>query len=153
NLLPTRTQQRVVRGVLDQRMLKNVGGIWWSPAAKNDLRLTQYIQGFLKRCSLPRGNRLDQAMRELSPDRRADLRYLFCAVQPVEACHKRVLKGGWNGQWRKWTAEHIRTLAFDKQSRLKNVFRNLFQKERNAIRFHDDLIDDFDWKGVAAGNV
>jgi hypothetical protein len=40
-LLPRAPEQRLIRGILDERMLKGIGCLWWYTSLVDNLRLDQ----------------------------------------------------------------------------------------------------------------
>jgi hypothetical protein len=84
--LPALTaKHRLVRRVLDQGVLEDVGRVRWRPAPEYDVRVAQYLEQVLQLRALERRYCFRQGIRELPPDRRTDLRDLLRALEPVES--------------------------------------------------------------------
>ena len=86
-------EQGAVGGVLDQRVLEAVGDIGRRAAAVDQLGRDQLIEGGLQLRLGPLGDRGEQPMRKLAPERGANLCDLLDRGEAVEAGEQRVAQG------------------------------------------------------------
>ena len=91
-LLPAALQKRGVGGVLDERVLEDVGRLRRRAAAVDQLGRHELAECVLQWGTLDGRNRFEQAIRELAPDRRADLRGLLDRREAIQARHQGILQ-------------------------------------------------------------
>ena len=84
-LLPAGFEQRTVGGVLDQGVLEAVGDIGRGAPAIDQLGRDQLVERRLQLRLGPVGDRGEQPVRELAPERGADLGDLLDGCEAVEA--------------------------------------------------------------------
>ena len=131
-------QQRAIGRVLHQRMLEQVGRVRRHALAEQQARLNETVERRAQlRLGLPR-HRRQQRMRELSPDRRPDLRHLLGRAEPVEPRHQRGVQACRDRQGRRRNRRsHAprRALAL----RLQHRLGHLLHEQRDAVGALDDL--------------
>ena len=87
-------------------------------------------------------HRGQQSMRELSPDRRPDLRHLFGGAEPVKPRHQRGVQACRNGDSRgRNGGESLRSSA--SSLRLQHRLRHLLDEQRDAIGALDDVLPEY----------
>ena len=72
-LLASALQQRLVRRILDERMLEQVRGLWWCSALKNQARIDEALEGVLEVFFSEFADRTCQFVGEFATDRGSDL--------------------------------------------------------------------------------
>src|SRR5215470_7167784 len=85
-------------------------------------------------------------MRKLSAERRADLRYLFCRTQTIEAGDQQALQGVGYRQLRNRGVEQIFVVELEQQPALADSLDQLFDEQWHAVRKFDDLAVDPAWQ-------
>jgi len=105
-LSPPAAQQRLVGGVLKQRMPEHIDGVRWLTAMVKKLGLHEPFQRLSQALlGKPIGNRTHRLIRKLSNERRAGLCHLFCRTQTIEPGGQQPLQCVRNRQWRQRTTE------------------------------------------------
>jgi hypothetical protein len=86
-------EERAVGGVLDQRVLETVDDIGRGAPTVDKLSRDQLVEGGLQLRLGPAGDRGQQPMGKLAPERRADLGDLLDRGEAIEAGEQRVVQG------------------------------------------------------------
>jgi len=73
-------------------MFKDISGSRRSPPLVEELGPHQLCEPRLQGVLLLRGNGLEQVIRKLPPQHRAELRYLFRCIELIQAGHERILQ-------------------------------------------------------------
>ena len=92
-LLAAGLEQRLIGGVLDQRVLEAVGGLGRRAAAEHQLGCDQLVEGGAQLVLGPVGDRGEQLVGELAADHGADLGHLLDRREAIEPGHQRVVQG------------------------------------------------------------
>ena len=128
-LLARSLQQRLVRRVLDQRVLEHERGVRRLAAHEQDARVDQPRQVPPQRRVVPIGDRREQRVRELAPQRRRPLRQLLRGGQTIETPHQRV---GERGGYR---------VSAPRRVGLEHRPRQLLDVERHTVGTGDERVD------------
>ena len=91
-------------------------------------------------------------MRELPPDRRADLRHLLGGAEPVEPRHQRGVQARRDRQRRRRNRGD-RPPRFALALRLQHRLRHLLHEQRNAVGALDDVLPDVRRQRLVAGDA
>ena len=103
-LLARALEQRLVRRVLDQRVLEGVGRRRRRAALVEQLGVHQLRQSGVEARFLLQRDAAQQLVGELAPEGGTELRHFLPRVEPVEARHQRVLQRARNGELRERAA-------------------------------------------------
>ena len=95
-LLALSLDQRVVQGVLEQRVLEDVGAAGRPALRVQDLRLHQLRQFALQRPLVQVRDGGQHLVTELAAQRRGELCQLPLTFYPIQPGHHQILKGGGN---------------------------------------------------------
>ncbi len=150
-VLPRPPQQRLVRGVLDQRVLEDVLRARAPPALVEQLRVDELVQAALQGPLLERRDRLQHLVGELAPEDRAELRDFANARQAIEPRHQQVLQRGGDRDVRERTRQLVALLAIAHEIRLDDRLRQLLHVQRHAVGLVDHVFDHLDGHRLAAG--
>jgi hypothetical protein len=121
-------EQRLIRRLLDQRVLERVRGHGWLAARKKDFRLDQACQAVAEGALVESRCRRQQRVPEVPSQDRRPLRHLLRCRQPVEPSHQRV------GERRR---DRFHT---PRRPRLDDRLRQLLDVERHAVGADDQCI-------------
>ena len=91
-LLALGLEERLVRRVLDQRVLERVDGLGRRAAAEDQLGADQLVEGVAQFVGGHRRDRGEYLVAELAADHGADLRHLLDRREAVEARHQESCK-------------------------------------------------------------
>ncbi len=132
-------EQRAVGGVLDQRVLEAVGGIGRGAAAIDQLGRNQLVQRRLQLRLGPVGDRGEQPVGELAPERGADLGDLFHGCEAVEAGEQRVMQGRWQRERWQRPGQLVVVARVREQARFEHRLGQLLDEQRHAVGLGHDL--------------
>ena len=96
-LLARALEQRLVRRLLDQRVLERVRGRGRLAAREEDLRVDQAPEPVAQSGLVHTYHRRQQRIAELPSQHRRPLRHFLRGREPIEPPHQRVGEAGWNG--------------------------------------------------------
>ena len=86
-------------------------------------------------------HRSQQRVRELSPNRRSDLRHVLGRTEPVKPRHQRGVQACWDRQsWRRNRGDGSLDLAF--ALRFQHRLRHFLDEQRNAVGALDNVLPD-----------
>ena len=148
-LLAGAPQQRLIRHVLDERMLERVGGLRREPPLIQELRGHQLVQSPLHDPLIPRGHGAQQRVGKLTPQGGPELCQGLHRREAVESRHQRVVQGGGNGQRVQGPAQLIALLTFLEQAGFEHHLGQFFEKQRHAIGLGHDLLYHLRWQRLA----
>ncbi len=128
HLLPLPSQQRVVRGVPDQRVLERVASLRAEPALMHETRLHEAAQLTLQRVLALGSDGGQQFPRERAPDHRGELRDLLGRADAIEPRGQRITQRGWQ------------LPPFPRVAPVEHRARHFFHEQRNAVGLRRDLL-------------
>jgi hypothetical protein len=139
-VLARASQQRLVRGVLHQRMLEDVAGTRPPPALVEKLGVDEAIEAVLQLALLQRPDRLQHLVGEFAAENRAELRDFADRRQAIEPCHQHVLQRRRDGDVRERPHERVAALALLDEARVEDTLRQLLDVQRHAVGLlHDEI--------------
>src|SRR5262249_25542609 len=127
------------RRLLDQRVLKEVGGLGWQPPLVQQLRRHQLLQSLLERLFVPRRHGPQQLVGKVAPQRRPELRQALRRPQMIQSRQQRVRQRGGDRQRRQGDRQRIVIVLLPEQARLQHHPGQFLHKQRHAIGLGDNL--------------
>src|SRR5271169_4285660 len=122
-------EQCFVGGVLYQSVLKRICSLGRDAPCIDQFRVSQTCQSLLQLSFRHHRDCLEQIVGEFAPNDRSDLRNFFCAPEPIQTSHQRIVEGVRNlvcGGF---------SIAF-----LEHCARQLLDKQRNSASTLDHLL-------------
>ena len=132
-------QQRAIGRVLHQGMLEQIGRVRRHALPEQQTSRNETVERRLQLRLRLAHHRSQQSMRELSPDRRADLRDLFGRAEPIEPRHQRGVQACGTARAGDGTAAAVRSrvaLAL----RLQHRLGHFLDEQWNAVGALDDVL-------------
>ena len=117
-LLPCALQERLIGGLLDQRMLEDIRRLGWQPLLVEELCLHQLVQPALDGRLIPRRDGPQQRIGKFAPQCGAELCKALHRCQAIQPGHQRVVQGGRDGQRRQRTGEFVAIVPLLEQTGL-----------------------------------
>ena len=96
-LLPSASQQRLIRHILEQSMLERIRRLRRHPLLVEHLRLDELHQAAPHRQFIQGRHGSEQVVGKGPPQHRPQLRHRLALAQPIQPRHERVLERGGNG--------------------------------------------------------
>ena len=134
-------EDRVVRGLLDERVLEQIQAFRRQAAAEDDLALEQPVEIARERLLVHRGRLRQKGAVELAADHRRDLGDVFGRVEPFQPGHQRAFERGRHGQG----------LPPGDGLGLNHHLGQLLGEQRHAVRLLDQLLHDVRRQRLALG--
>ena len=120
-------------------MLEHVGHVRRPAASVDELSRHELGEALLEHRRRQVRYRFNHLLRELSADRRSDLRDRPRRGEPIEPRHERILKRGRNGQRRQRALKDVATVILGQQARLQHHLQQFLDEQRHAVGLLDDL--------------
>src|SRR6516162_10115584 len=135
------TQKRAVSRVLHHGVVEQIRRIWRNALSEQQTRGDETMQRRIEFHLWLANYRNKQRMRELPPDGRPNLRYLFRCAEPVKPCHQRCVQACGKRNRRRRNCCN-RTLCCSLAVRLQHRLCNLLDEQGNAVAALDDVLFD-----------
>ena len=152
-LLLRALEQRRVGDVLDERVLEEVPRARGPASLVNQLGGGELRERAQQRRLVHQGHRLDQLVRELAAEDRAELGHLARGAEAIESGHERVLQCGRNRQRREGPGQHVAVRFLAQQPRFQDHLEQLFDEERHPVGLGDHLPQHLGRKALALRQV
>ena len=124
-------------------MLEAVADLRRAAFLEDQFRVQQLAEFFVERCGIEHRDRLQQFVRELTAERRSQLRDFFRIAQPIESGHQQVLQRRRNRVARELAGQHILPGLFLEQSGFEQHVGAFFDEQRHAVGASGHLLGDF----------
>ena len=140
-LLTHGAQQRLVGGLLDERVLEQVSRVGLGPLHVDQAGLQELLQGFVHGRGVEGGDGPQQLVWECPAQHRGKLRHRFRGTQTIETRDERVVQRGGNGEDQRRRRQLVTVLRLAEQTRLQDHLRQLFDEQRVPIGVGHELLE------------
>ena len=135
-------EQRLIRGVLNERMFERVDGSRRRPFLKQDFGTDQFFQLALQRDFVQARHREQHLISEPPPDGRSELSHVVDALQPIEPRDQQVLQRRGDRFQLEAFGEFHAAVDFSQRSGFENQRRVFLDEQRHPFGAFNDLHDD-----------
>ena len=143
-------QQRLICGIANEGVLKDIVRVRCHPAPINHFRFHQLGETLIEHRFVHKRHRPDQFVGELSPEGRADLRNFARAGKPIEPRRQRILQSRRNRGFLQRTGQPVFTSLLADHARFEDHTQQLLDKQRHAVRLRRDVLDNLGRQRLAA---
>ena len=152
-LLPGLAQQRLVRRILNERVLEQVGRGRRRAALRDELEVDEMLQCVGEGVGRFPEDALQQLETELAPNGGRQLRHRTVRSELIDAPHQRGLHRVGDETWRQWPGELVPALEFTQDACLDDRSRHGFHEQGDAAGASHQFLEQCQREGLTTDDT